>query len=1445
MEKRHRIFSRRLFDVFLLVALIFLVASPSASATPAREATLSPVDTPIEVLHDAAGLNDWTVGNGLLYWESDCSDEEFPAGNYFLKRRPLYGDATLTLEEVNATNCTTFQGIAADASGVYYVDETHRVIKRRTVDDPDVAQNIYELQSGEPRPLSDLALDQDYVYWGVIEYIYRAPKEGGQRQTVAQTVGGVTAIWATGDGVYWLDSEGLWSASVTCESLPCPKNHLVDIDLPDTARIIWYRFYSVFGLPVWEVHWVKQVSDSKRDEIHRLRCDLFGCNDTVIYTTPSHWDINAINIAGGYIFWAERRMGEGRIRRMPLSGGQATIIAHVLLPGDYLYADNAYIYFADLAQNRIYKLPFSASAVYRDLALEKWEVTQGIQSTANDVPLVAAKPTYVRVYGRLNSGLRATAAEAVLRGFRNGVELSGSPLYPVANAWQYLEQGANIDRSQRQAGWLFRLPASWIVEGELQLQAEIDPEGVYADNNPDNDTLEGTFTFTRKAPVCIVFVPVRTHAPRASTSNPNFSPMIDLAKRLWPTFAYWTWEQSEDIAEFHLFWFSPYEIPEDTWKILLSLDTRDFFTDDPDLCDDHGATTHYVGMVHAHTNTSTDRGAVLGTAWTEYNDVAWVKFPREDEQPASPADWNFPGAGLTLAHELAHNKGRKHVNCGGPEGVDNNYPYPTNQLDFTGPDRHYGFDINSRTPIAPDAASDMMSYCRPRWISDYNWKALFNRLGSASDVEKSGQGNGAAPDKWEGGALVYASGAITPTLHQGELNYAWSISPQTMSESMRRKWLRKMTLAFDEVKAADAENGPTPYHLRLVDPNGVVLTDRTVRLTEAIDGIPAGQAQIFTLVFPAPAGTVKRLELLENGQVIAAREIGPNAPQMEILEPEGGEIYDDNMTIAWRGHDPDGDLPRYQVQYSPDDGRTWRIIATDIPHPRFSDAVTLKLDDLSGLPGSEPGKARIRILASDGFHTSLAVSPAFTLTDRKPKAYIASPTKGQSFAAGELVTLSGAAMDAEDGPLSGEALRWRLDGAFIGAGEALQTAGLAPGEHKAELRANDSNNQTGSADVTFTVQTLSIPYSGAAPTLDGSCDDAVYAQAASLPLAPYPDKSQGVVRLLRTNDHLWACFDGLKRSTGGPLSFAGLRVDVDYSRDALAQQDDYGFFISEDGTAYTVSGNGAGGFSNPGPGGMVAQLATYGDDRWRMEMRIDKEVLDGWDHLIGLDLGHYWVAYQGDDYHWPFEPQNASWVRPNTWATTALGVLPQLDSLDPNSATVGDAGFTLTVHGANFTAQAQVLWDGAPLPTTYVDANTLQAQVVASRLNRAGVVDVAVRAAPNSAFVSDSSPFAILNPAPRIDEVSPDHAYMNEPGFTLVIKGADFAVGATAYWDDEPLPTTYIDKDELRAMVAQTHLQQPGPRGVTVINPGPGGGASNTVFVRVEQLNMYLPMMRR
>jgi len=61
-----------------------------------------------------------------------------------------------------------------------------------------------------------------------------------------------------------------------------------------------------------------------------------------------------------------------------------------------------------------------------------------------------------------------------------------------------------------------------------------------------------------------------------------------------------------------------------------------------------------------------------------------------------------------------------------------------------------------------------------------------------------------------------------------------------------------------------------------------------------------------------------------------------------------------------------------------------------------------------------------------------------------------------------------------------------------------------------------------------------------------------------------------------------------------------------------------------------------------------------------------------------------------------------------------------LSQVNPASTWAGGPGFTVSVTGQGFPADAQVQWNGSPLVTTWVSATSLQAQVPASAIAEAG-----------------------------------------------------------------------------------------------------------------------------
>ncbi|RUO30023.1 hypothetical protein CWE12_08670 [Aliidiomarina sedimenti] len=67
----------------------------------------------------------------------------------------------------------------------------------------------------------------------------------------------------------------------------------------------------------------------------------------------------------------------------------------------------------------------------------------------------------------------------------------------------------------------------------------------------------------------------------------------------------------------------------------------------------------------------------------------------------------------TFAHELGHNFSLGHIDCGSPEQIEMNYPYPTDQMGSI----FINYDHSQL--YTPDLAKDLMSYCSPRLISDW------------------------------------------------------------------------------------------------------------------------------------------------------------------------------------------------------------------------------------------------------------------------------------------------------------------------------------------------------------------------------------------------------------------------------------------------------------------------------------------------------------------------------------------------------------------------------------------------------------------------------------------------------------------------------------------------------------------------------------------------------
>ena len=1448
----------------------------------------------------------WLIGGGYLYWAQckaatprsvarSTETQANPGRTGYLRRWPIRGGAVTTLSNEAFCQAETNSWVADD-SGLYYWQEGF--IYRRSL--ASALTPVAVVDSGVYGLSGPMAIDGGSLFYILgNNYIYRTPKaqtnvpdDPRYDETAALVDGGAgaTGLIVNGGVLNWFGGGRVRSVAKTCTYPdPCAISNLAIEPgaYLSNASISTFSF-SVGINPIWVSGPLESNSgltfagNALRGYSCQFNLAGYQCSAGTTYTAPNRIDgfgtnrVSAIGPTasdGKYLFWIEnlkicdvgqfgnvcRVSNVGRLMKYHIGGtpfgsddpfDTPQPIATQNSSGVFsingtppVGVGDGWVYFD--TSNGLSRIRADAPPISWDLAFNTWEVTQGIQNLSNDVPLVANKPTYVRVYGSKVNGPSALGVEAIL----SGTAANGTPLGVLRSLngpQNFTTNNGTPNRAATSGGWLFQLPDAWTNTGVTKLSLQVDPRGVWNDlNRSNNNTSNQPFTFTHKAPVCIVTIPVRTHGPVADNNSPNLFFARDMLKRLWPVSDVWLFHQDDDIAKLKLRFgippweYVPYSIPDNTTRMLTSLTERDLFSDDPDQCDDANARTHYVGIVSPQTNTGDDNPdfGTNGSGRVGY-DQAWVKLPADGY---AAGDWKAVRAG-TLAHELGHNYDRKHVNCGGPDDPDGGYPYKDadgqsctiDNRDQAQPTTYFGFNPVNQSPIKPTDAIDLLAYGRNRWISDYTFRSLFNGISGVAltaTTRSAALRATRAPRLAAATDVVLVTGAISSTIGQGELNYGWVYPTAALSRKMIGKWqtYAAPAAAQSRTQAAGA------YHLRLLDAGGTVLDDRAVTLVESdlhgdqTAAIDQHAVQTFALTFPAPAGQVARMELLQNSTLLASLAPGSAAPTVSIISPAGGETIDTSMTLSWRASDADAsDRLLFSVQYSPDNGQHWRALLSGFPNRSGTDIVTLNLGDLSGIPASTTG-GLIRVAASDGYNTTIAVSQPFTVVNRAPAPHIDAPDS-TPLPAGRTIVLQGSATDVEDGGLSGAALRWAIDGTVLGNGQAQTVEGLAPGSHSLTLTARDAAGKEATATQTLVVAPLAIPKT-AAPAFDGDCNDDAYTNAARTPLAPYADGTQAFVTLVHTDDALYACFSGMKRTAAGsPGTLAVVRVDGDHGRRTVPGANDHIFYTDEAGVLATFNGNDTGYVR--GSGGAGAQISANSAS-WNAELRIDAGAIGGMDHVIGLGVEQALVNSNTDRYAWP-RGNGAS--NPSSWGTASLGDVVQISTVTPANVTVGAGDALITIDGTGFAAGATAQLNGTALATTVVSATQVQATIPAVNLAAAGTLALTVANPGLEAAPSNALAFNVVNPLPQISQAT-------LAGKTLTVNGNSFAAGATVQFNGNDYPAVESGT-QLSITIRDADLAGSADATVTVFNPGPGGGVSNVVILgaRSGSSILYLPL---
>ncbi len=196
------------------------------------------------------------------------------------------------------------------------------------------------------------------------------------------------------------------------------------------------------------------------------------------------------------------------------------------------------------------------------------------------------------------------------------------------------------------------------------------------------------------------------------------------------------------------------------WSDLLNVVMRQRRTDAPQ------GDVYYFGLMQpaATFGSYCQRGCILGLA-------PQTTIVQASAQIALGASFGDAQTYETMVHELGHAHGRGHSPCsdgGQISGVDPSYP------DDRGATVSWGWDSRSNKLMEP-TRKDIMGYCQPNWISDYNYSAIYERSVRVNDKALIRGGTGV--ERWSH-VILYDDGrarwggAVETTTPGGELESA-------------------------------------------------------------------------------------------------------------------------------------------------------------------------------------------------------------------------------------------------------------------------------------------------------------------------------------------------------------------------------------------------------------------------------------------------------------------------------------------------------------------------------------------------------------------------------------------------------------------------------------------------------------------------------------------------
>ena len=235
-----------------------------------------------------------------------------------------------------------------------------------------------------------------------------------------------------------------------------------------------------------------------------------------------------------------------------------------------------------------------------------------------------------------------------------------------------------------------------------------------------------------------------------------------------------------------------------------------------------------------------------------------------------------------VAHELSHAMGRRHAPCGGAASPDPGYPYPLAAIGVYGYDLYsWSLGQNSLPTQLPPSTADLMSYCTPPWISDYNYLGLLAARGGAVATATTGSGSCPCLIVWgsiRDGAIRLEPSFMAPPPARPT---AAAAGPYTL-RGLDGSGNPEFALSF---AAAEIDHAPGVRQFTLAVPLSDLERQSLARIEVTGQGSPAEQ-----LMAPAAQQAAAPLVQRTGADRLTVRWDRLRSPLLVVRDPETGRV---------------------------------------------------------------------------------------------------------------------------------------------------------------------------------------------------------------------------------------------------------------------------------------------------------------------------------------------------------------------------------------------------------------------------------------------------------------------------------------------------------------------------------------------------------------------------